>query len=267
MHRTCVVGPRIAVSAALAFVLLLTQLATSNYGYAKGKTLYAIGATPSPTVTAIGIADQRLATPTVVASPGAATPTPPAVVRPLVATPVVSNPGEATAPVSALQQSSDQISAVSQEVAQAIQDPALSTDAKVQRINSLATQFNQLVAQWQQQLAQYGIPTGAPPAPVCGTECTQQVQPPSVAGVQATPTAASAPHATASLTATPSTNRSSLAGGPTADQLRAMITAVSQQMAQVSQDPSLSAEVRTAQLSTLGAQFNQLMTQLQQLGG
>jgi hypothetical protein len=38
-------------------------------------------------------------------------------------------------------------------------------------------------------------------------------------------------------------------------------------MSQIAQDPSISSAAKTAQMATLGAQFNQLMQQLQQLGG
>jgi hypothetical protein len=53
----------------------------------------------------------------------------------------------------------------------------------------------------------------------------------------------------------------------TPDQVRAQLASVSQQMSQVSQDTTLSVEVKSAQLTALANQFNVLMAQLQQLGG
>jgi hypothetical protein len=132
------------------------------------------------------------------------------------------------------QQASDQIAAVSQQVTQAVQDQSLSIEAKVQRITSLADQFNQLVAQWQQQLPQ------ALSAPV------------TAASPVSTPSPFSTP------TAVPG-------GATTSAQLHAQIAAISQQMAQVSQDPSLPPDVKTQKLTALSTQFNQLMDELQQL--
>jgi len=53
--------------------------------------------------------------------------------------------------MSADQQARDAIAAVAQKVGQVMQDGTLSQDAKAQQINALATQFNQLVSQLQQQ--------------------------------------------------------------------------------------------------------------------
>ena len=49
------------------------------------------------------------------------------------------------------QASADQIASVARQVAQVAIDPSISVESKTQQINSLATQFNQLVLVWQQQ--------------------------------------------------------------------------------------------------------------------
>jgi HAMP domain-containing protein len=177
----------------------------------------------------------------------------------LVATPMATStpivPLQQPAPgVAAPEQAVAQIATLSQQVAQTVHDPTLSTDAKVQQVNVLAQQFNQLVAQWQQQAAL----TTAAAAPV-------GMQPPTVAGVQATPMPFGMPQT--QPPSVPPTTAPPPTGGTAADQLRAQIGVVTQQMAQVSQDPSLTPEARTTQLKALGKQFNQLMQQLQQLGG
>jgi hypothetical protein len=229
MHHSFVVGLRIAASTALMAALAFAQLGTSTSTYGNGETVYA----------------QTLPTPN--------------------STPGPTNPNVAAAPVTALQQTSDQITSVSQQVTQAAHDPSMPIDAKVQLINNLAAQFNALVAQWQQQLSQISAipaPASAPapastPAPVCNSPvCAPPLSPGSLAGVQGTPTSSPS----TGMPAAPVTN-------PTADQLRAQIAAVSQQIAQVSHDPTLSTQAKTAQLNALGAQFNQLTSQLQQLGG
>jgi hypothetical protein len=151
-------------------------------------------------------------------------------------TPIAVAPVDGVPPqTTGAQQISDQIAAVSQQVTQAVQDQSLSIEDKVQRITSLADQFNQLVAQWQQQVAQ------------------------SLSG----PVTAASPVSTPSPFSTPGPVPGT-AGATTSDQLRAQIAAISQQMAQVSQDPSLPPDVKTQKLSALSTQFNQLMSQLQQ---
>ena len=196
----------VSICATIVLALFSIQLITGST--VSDKTVYAQVPVASPTVTLV-------ATPTSIV-------------------PLTSSPGTA-APA----QSVAQIATIAQQVAQTVHDPSLSTDAKVQQVNALATQFNQLVAQWQQQTSLITVP------------------PPPVAGVQATPVPVGMPQ----TTAPPQT------GGTAADQLRAQIGVVTQQMAQVTQDPSLTPEARTAQLKALGTQFDQLMQQLQQLGG
>ena len=137
-------------------------------------------------------------------------------------------------------------SSVSEQVSQAVRDPSLAVDAKVERINSLAGQFNQLVGQWQQQRLRVRALLVVPQhlsAALCAASHHHR-------------SLVFRPHRPrrrrrmrTGLTSTPSINRSKSAGGPTADQLRAQITAVSRQMAQASQDLSLSADVKTEQLS------------------
>lgn len=229
MERSGTLGLRLRVSAALALAIVLGALANSVH--ATNDPVYAIDLTPTPGITPT---PNSFATPTPISMPGgvavSGSPSP---------SPTAAVPSSSFTVPSPAQQASDQISAVSQQVTQAVQDQSLPIDAKVQKINSLAAAFNQLVAQWQ-QLTQNPTSTS-----------------PSVAGVQSTPTPLTGLNATP--TPAPAT------GGSTADQLRAQIATVSQQMTQVSQDPSLTTDARTAKLTALGAQFNQLMAQLQQL--
>ena len=213
---------RIIITTAIALGVLFAQLLASSSAYGTNAPMYAIDATPSPTTAQTG-------------SFTFATPTP--VLLSATAVAAIQATG-ATGATSGAQQSSDQIASVSQQVTQAVQDQSLSIDAKVQRITSLAAQFNQLVAQWQQLLQ-----------------------------TSTAPAAAATPLPTAAI-ATPlpvPTAVAPVAGGtPTADQLRAQIATISQQMAQISQDPTLSADTRAQKLSALATQFNQLMAQLPQ---
>lgn len=159
----------------------------------------------------------------------------------------------------------------------------MTVDMKTQQINALAAQFNQLVLVWQQQVTalQTSVAAQTPSGPIGSTA--------PVAGVGSTPTAVGASvgasgstSATAAVTTTPTPTPTSpgstllgaspsMTPGPlvslTPDQLRAQIAAVSQRMTAVSNDPTLSAAAKTRQLQDLGAQFNQLVQQLRQLGG
>ena len=248
MHRSCVVGVRVASSAAAVVGLVVIQFATLTSSYADD----------GPIVVAV------IVTPTTIAAPFGAgfsqTQTQPQLTPTVIATPtLVGQPPElagqpAPAVPSALQQASDRIAVVSQQVADAVHDPSLTIDAKVQRINTLASQFNQLVAQWQQQLPQSSAAAGTIPA--VGTP--QAVPPGLVAPVPTSPTGPIPGQPVGGPAQT---------GGTNADQLRAQIAAISQRMTQISQDPTLSSDAKTTQLAALGAQFNQLMMQLQQLGG
>ncbi|MBV9135265.1 MAG: hypothetical protein JO020_24785 [Chloroflexi bacterium] len=214
---------RIIITTAIALGVLFAQLLASSSAYGTNAPMYAIDATPSPTTAQTG-------------SFTFATPTP--VLLSATAVAAIQATG-ATGATSGAQQSSDQIASVSQQVTQAVQDQSLSIDAKVQRITSLAAQFNQLVAQWQQQLLQTSTAPAAAATPL--------------------PTAAIATPLPVPTAVAP------VAGGtPTADQLRAQIATISQQMAQISQDPTLSADTRAQKLSALATQFNQLMAQLPQ---
>jgi len=171
MHRAPSAALRIAVGAALGLGLYLFAAPSGSGGH-HATAAYALDASPTPTPTVI--------------PPGVA-------------------PGAPSPAQSPLQQTSDQIASVAQQITQAIQDPSTSTDSKVQLINSLAAQFNQLVAIWQQQLAQTSTapaantvptPATAGPGPMCGTPaCAPQPTAPAVAGVQVTPTPPSKPPA------------------------------------------------------------------------
>jgi hypothetical protein len=130
------------------------------------------------------------------------------------------------------QASADQIASVAGQVAQVAIDPSISVEAKTQQINSLAAQFNQLVLVWQQQT----LVTPASGSPV--------------------PTPAPA---LATAVGTPGAPDSSRAA-----QLRTQIAAVTQLMGAISQDTTLSADAKSAQLQDLARQFDQLMQQLQQ---
>ena len=154
-HRLPVAASRITISAVLACGLLFAELEISTTAYGQSQPLPTINATPAPTVM----------------------------------------PSNVVGPISAAQQTSEQIASVSQQVTQAVQDQSLPIDAKIQRINTLAAQFNQLVVQWQQQLAQISLLTAAAPTP------------PSVAGVQATPSVVSAPSVATLPSPTPTPNR------------------------------------------------------------
>jgi hypothetical protein len=255
-------GPRIATSLGLAAALLLAELVTFEGDYTRPNTVYAADSTPSPVPTVV-LPGQGIPTPTPAGVPGSAAPTLPG--QQVGAPPAGPNLVAAAVPASQLQQVSDQIAATSQQVSQAVQDPTLSVDAKVQRITALAVQFNQLVAQWQQLLAQAQPGVAGATAPACGPACGPQA-PASVAGIQASPTLVPASSLVAP-TPSPSTPAGLAPVGPTADQLRAQLTDIAQQMAQVSADPTLSADAKTTQLGVLGAEFNLLMAQLKQLGG
>jgi hypothetical protein len=163
------VGTRIALCAAVVIGILTLGFVAAGSIAAPVETVYAIDATPSPTLTPAPFTT--------------GTPTPTPTLQPGVATLVPTTTLPTTAS-SAGQQASEQIGVVSQQVAQTLQDPSLTTDAKVQRITTLAAQFNQLVAQWQQQVNQ----------------TLSQV---AVAGVQATPGAVAATPTPGAVAATP----------------------------------------------------------------
>jgi hypothetical protein len=262
MHTSRVIGARVALGVALTVGLLFAEaeLLAPDRG-ATLKTVYAADMTPSPTPTSsLGGARGFLPTPTL-ASKLASTSTP-------ISTPVTATgpsalaasptptPAAATAPSPAAtgpspsQAASDQVATVAGQIAQIASDPNVSVEVKTTQINSLASQFNQLVAAWQQQAQTAGAQV-APNAP-------NGVQ---VATTQAAPTL---PGATVTPVGTPTP---ALTGAPTADQLRAQIAQIAQQMGTVSQDDSLSADDKATQLDALATQFNQLTLQLQQLGG
>ncbi len=130
-------------------------------------------------------------------------------------------------------------------VAQVTQDPSIPVDAKTQQITLLASQFNQLVHQWQnaERRARYAsgaerdCHAGAEPGPAADAAGSDQPFP--LAAVQPTPPVV--------------TNPSAPSAASTPDQLRTQISGVAQQMAQVSQDASIPVDLKTAQLNNLPA--------------
>ena len=192
-------------------------------------------------------------------APAQSTPTPTSPLVALTPSPAVPpRPSPVTTTTSSSSSpATDAIASIAATVGQIAHDPTMAVETKTQQITALAAQFNQLVAQWQQQQAALGLiaPPAVTPQPsttTCVAPCTGTPAPgvaPAEVGAVATPTPASGTGATG-----------------TADQLRAQIAAVSQQMNQVSQDTGLTNDARVQQLTTLSAQFNQLMTQLQQTG-
>lgn len=173
------------------------------------------------------------------------------------AAPVNAQQAQPTDPTAASQATYNQIVQTSQQVASIAADPGISVDIKSQQITMLAGQFNQSVAIWQQQIV--AIPATAPaaPAPAQAMATAPQVTNPGATGIAASPvTVPPPPNANANPNA--SLN---------ADQLRTQIGVLSQQMATIAQDPSIPADSKATQLSGLSAQFNQLVVQLQQLGG
>ncbi len=145
------------------------------------------------------------------------------------------------------------IASVAESVGQIARDPSIGVESKAQQITALAAQFNQLVAQWQQQnaLGLAASPQQTTPAAAtsCGVACAQP-------GANGLPAATATPIAGATTGAVAS-------GVATADQLRAQIASVAQSMSRVSQDASLTSEARVQQLNALSLQFNQLTAQLQ----
>jgi hypothetical protein len=250
MHTSRVIPTRVAFGVAVTIGLLFVEAELLTPPDAAFKTVYAdAGATPSPTLPS-GVAPLGLATPNVTPSP-----TLPSGVAPLgLATPnLTPTPTTATTATSPSQAASDQIATIAAHVAQITHDPTLSVDVKTTQIYALATQFNQQVVLWQQQVQAIGVqgsPNGLQPNPSVST--TQTVSPVTI----------SAPSALQTPTAVPT-----VMPGTDISQLRAQIVQVAQQMGTVSQDPALSAEQKTAQLSALAARFNQLTLQLQQQGG
>ncbi len=176
---------------------------------------------------------QPTATPTLVGqagiSPPVGAPQPPGANLPVGATSATS------------QQTSDQMAGV----AQVTQDPSIPVDAKTQQITLLASQFNQLVHQWQnaERRARYAsgaerdCHAGAEPGPAADAAGSDQPFP--LAAVQPTPPVV--------------TNPSAPSAASTPDQLRTQISGVAQQMAQVSQDASIPVDLKTAQLNNLPA--------------
>jgi hypothetical protein len=165
----------------------------------------------------------------------------------------------------------DQIVGTAQQIANIAADPNMSVDLKTQQINVLTGQFNQAVATWQQQVQMTAASTSALSDPSVTVGGLPTAQPnafaPGVSGTPSpTPTGITS-FTTPTASATPSVIPASAGGQSAADQLRAQIAQVSQQMASVAQDPTLKTDTRAALLSGLAAQFNQLMAQLQQLGG
>ena len=198
--------------------------------------------------------------------PGQLTPTPTS--STMTVTPVPSIPGvpgvpPRPSPVTTTAASSspatDAIANVAQTVGQIARDPSMAVETKAQQITALATQFNLLVAQWQQHQAALGL--AAPPGIVTPQPST------STCGMPCSGTTGTAPGVTgvgALMTPTPRVEAFPATGGAsTADQLRAQLAAVTQQMSQVSLDTTLTNDARVQQLNALSAQFNQLMTQLQ----
>jgi HAMP domain-containing protein len=252
MQRPFVVGLRVAPGAALVIGSLLIQMGISTRGDATTGTAYALDATSTPSPMPLGPAfGQPTATPTLVGqagiSPPAGAPQPPGANLPVGATSATS------------QQTSDQIAVVAQQVAQVTQDPSLPVDAKAHQITLLASQFNQLVDQWQMQ----SVATGTQGVP--SATATPALSP----ALQPTPPAVTNPVPPAAVQPTPPvvTNPAAPPAASTPDQLRTQISGVAQQMAQVSQDASIPVDLKTAQLNNLASQFNQLMLQLQQHGG
>jgi len=184
-------------------------------------------------------------------------------------------PGGLAAP-SSTPAPSDQIASVAAQVAAVANDPTMTVDVKTQQINALAAQFNQLVLVWQQQVA--AIQTANPQTTPVASGLTGSL----ASGVGSTPTPFGSGSGSALTSGTPIPSPtppgSSIPGaapsatsGPlvslTIDQVRAQISAVSQRMTTVSNDPTLSPSAKTKQLQDLGNQFNQLVQQLHQMGG
>jgi hypothetical protein len=186
--------------------------------------------------------------------------------------PVHAQQAQPTDPTAASQATYNQIVAAAQQVAQIAADPGISVDIKTQQITTLASQFNQSVATWQQQIV--AAPAAAPtPAQTMATAPVVTdpgatgiaASPPNAAGVPA-PTPVTPPPPTAAAPALSPTGGTG-AATLSVDQVRTQIGVLSQQMATVARDPSIPSDAKAAQLSGLSTQFNQLVAQLQQLGG
>jgi hypothetical protein len=196
-------------------------------------------------------------------APGQSTPTPLSTGTPMPAAIVTQNALPPPAPGPG-QPGVEQIGRVAESVGHVARDTSLGTDAKAQQIMALATQFNQLVAEWQQRSA-------SGQSAVAGVQVTQTVSP--VPGAFVTPApivpGAAVPITNALVTPTPlpATGALPLTNATGADQLRAQIAVVAQAMNAVSLDASLSPEARVQQLNSLATQFKQLVLQLQQVGG
>jgi hypothetical protein len=171
------------------------------------------------------------------------------------------------AATSASQSASDQIASLALQVAQVANDPTMPVETKTQQIYTLATQFNQLVAAWQQQLPPVTPGLGAQTTSSPGglTPILSATPTPGLgASVGGTPTPTPSSPGSTLPGATPSTTPGALVS-LTADQIRAQIAAVSQRMTAVSNDATLAPNVKAVQLQDLGNQFNQLVLQLQQV--
>src|SRR5262245_27892490 len=105
MHHSCVVGVRIASSAAAVVGLVVVQFATSTSSYADNGTVVAVDLTPTPSTAPVVPGLSQLS------------PVP-------IATPAVDGQTAPMAP-SPSQQASDRIAEVSQQVADAVHDPSL----------------------------------------------------------------------------------------------------------------------------------------------
>jgi HAMP domain-containing protein len=163
----------------------------------------------------------------------------------------VPTPLPTAPPTPASQASADQIASVAGQVAQVAIDPSISVESKTQQINSLAAQFNQLVLVWQQQTqAPPGVGLSTLPTPAPGLA----IPSPSIAPARG----ASTPVIPVGTPGTPDASR--------AAQLRTQIAAITQLMGAISQDTTLPADAKSAQLQDLARQFDQLMQQLQQAG-
>src|SRR6266536_3560289 len=228
MQRPFVVGLRVATGAALVIGFLLIQMAISTRRVATAGTAYAL----TPRRRRVQCRSVRpLANPRPhrrwsVKRVSRRAPQPPGANLPVGATSATS------------QQTSDQMAGVAQV-------PSIPVDAKTQQITLLASQFNQLVHQWQnaERRARYAsgaardCHAGAEPGPAADAAGSDQPFP--LAAVQPTPPVV--------------TNPSAPSAASTPDQLRTQISGVAQQMAQVSQDASIPVDLKTAQLNNLPA--------------
>jgi hypothetical protein len=211
------------------------------------------------------------------AQPGA-TPTPTAVTRNPATVVGPSTVSTDSLPLGSSNPTTAQIASVAERVAQVAADATLPADAKTQQVAALADEFNRLVVQWEAEKARPpasptpGVASPPPTAPAAAipppTAPAAAIPPPM------SPAAAVAPQATPSGAIPPPTSP----GGPiplddpspatagTADQLRAQIADIADQMGQVSNDTSLPLDQKVARLTTLAAQFDQLVLQLNQQG-